>query len=141
VPVRVRRCPLVAIRSPEWGFFVSIDFDEFIDPHPSLLPSGERGQETTFSDLVLSTDHMHLILYSKVGCHLCEGLEQKLRSILTSADRLEIREITSNPDWWNAYQYEIPVLYMVKGEEENILPRLSPRAPVTQLQEMLQRYL
>jgi hypothetical protein len=84
---------------------------------------------------------MHLILYSKVGCHLCEGLEQKIRSILTSTDRLEIREITSNPDWWNAYQYEIPVLHMVKGEEENILPRLSPRAPATQLQEMLQRYL
>jgi hypothetical protein len=83
---------------------------------------------------------MHLILYSKVGCHLCEGLEQKLRSILTAADRLEIREITSNPDWWNAYQYEIPVLYMVKGEQENILPRLSPRAPVTQLQEMLQQH-
>jgi Glutaredoxin-like domain (DUF836) len=83
---------------------------------------------------------MHLILYSKVGCHLCEGLEQKLRSILTSTDNLEIREITSNSDWWNAYQYEIPVLYMVKGEQENMLPRLSPRAPVTQLQEMLQQH-
>jgi hypothetical protein len=84
--------------------------------------------------------NMHLILYSKVGCHLCEGLEQKLRSILTATDRLEIREITSNSDWWNAYQYEIPVLYMVNGDEEKLLPRLSPRAPVTQVQEMLQQY-
>ena len=83
---------------------------------------------------------MHLILYSKVGCHLCEGLEQKLRSILTAADRLEIREITSNADWWNAYQYEIPVLYIVQSEQENILPRLSPRAPITQLQTMLQQH-
>ncbi len=83
---------------------------------------------------------MHLILYSKVGCHLCEGLEQKLRSILTSTDHLEIREITSNSDWFNAYQYEIPVLYLVKGEQEKLLPRLSPRAPVIQLQEMLRQY-
>jgi Glutaredoxin-like domain (DUF836) len=83
---------------------------------------------------------MHLILYSKVGCHLCAGLEQKLRSILTTADQLEIRETTSNSEWWNAYQYEIPVLYMVKDGQENILPRLSPRAPVTQLQEMLQQH-
>jgi Glutaredoxin-like domain (DUF836) len=87
-----------------------------------------------------SVFNMHLILYSKVGCHLCEGLEQKLRSILTSADNLEIREITSNSDWWNAYQYEIPVLYMVKDEQEKQLPRLSPRAPITQLQEMLQQH-
>jgi Glutaredoxin-like domain (DUF836) len=91
---------------------------------------------------------MHLILYSKVGCHLCEGLEQKLRSILTPVDQLEIREITSNIDWWNAYQYEIPVLYIVKGDslqdssasKEQILPRISPRASITQLQEMLQQH-
>jgi Glutaredoxin-like domain (DUF836) len=83
---------------------------------------------------------MHLILYSKVGCHLCEGLEQKLRSILTPTDQLEIREITSSSDWWNAYQYEIPVLYIVKGEQEQLLPRISPRAPITQLQEMLQQH-
>jgi hypothetical protein len=84
---------------------------------------------------------MHLILYSKTGCHLCEGLEQKLRSILTPADQLEVREITSNSDWWNAYQYEIPALYIVTGNEEKLLPRLAPRAPVAQLQEMLQQYL
>jgi Glutaredoxin-like domain (DUF836) len=83
---------------------------------------------------------MHLILYSKIGCHLCEGLEQKLRSILTPTDRLEIREITSNSDWWNAYQYEIPVLYMVKSEQELLLPRLSPRATIPQMQEMLQQH-
>jgi Glutaredoxin-like domain (DUF836) len=83
---------------------------------------------------------MHLILYSKVGCHLCEGLEQKLRSILSPNDQLEIREITSNPDWWNAYQYEIPVLYMVNGDQEKLLPRVSPRAPITQVQEMLQQH-
>lgn len=104
---------------------MSIDLDEYIDdPSP----------------LIWLLNNMHLILYSKVGCHLCEGLEQKLRSILSPNDQLEIREITSNSDWWNAYQYEIPVLYIMKGEQENILPRLSPRAPVTQLQEMLQQY-
>ena len=53
---------------------------------------------------------MHLILYSKVGCHLCEGLQEKLKQIADLDIQLEIREITTNPDWFDRYQYEIPVL-------------------------------
>jgi Glutaredoxin-like domain (DUF836) len=83
---------------------------------------------------------MHLILYSKIGCHLCAGLEQKLRSITNPLFDLEIREITSNSDWWNAYEYEIPVLYLSNGQQEQLLPRMSPRASVPQVQEMLQHY-
>jgi hypothetical protein len=83
---------------------------------------------------------MHLILYSKVGCHLCEGLEQKLRSILSPNDQLEIREITSNSDWWNTYQYEIPVLHMMIDGQQYLLPRISPRASLIQLQAILKQY-
>jgi Glutaredoxin-like domain (DUF836) len=53
---------------------------------------------------------MHLILYSKVGCHLCEGLQEKLEQITELDIQLEIREITTNPEWFDRYQYEIPVL-------------------------------
>jgi Glutaredoxin-like domain (DUF836) len=84
---------------------------------------------------------MHLILYSKVGCHLCENLEAKLRSISTPQFDLEIREIATNPDWWDAFQYEIPVLHLVTTQGDVPLPRISPRAPLSQLQQILAKSL
>ncbi len=84
---------------------------------------------------------MHLILYSKVGCHLCEGLEAKLRQLSMPRFDLEVREITTNPDWWAAFQYEIPVLYLLVDGQEQPLPRPSPRAPLPQLQQLLEKYL
>jgi Glutaredoxin-like domain (DUF836) len=83
---------------------------------------------------------MHLILYSKVGCHLCEGLQEKLAQITDSEIQLEIREITTNPDWFNRYQYEIPVLCLQVNGAEQPIPRFSPRAGVTQVQQILQKY-
>jgi Glutaredoxin-like domain (DUF836) len=82
---------------------------------------------------------MHLILYSKIGCHLCTNLENQLRSLTLPQFQLEIREITSNPDWWAAFQYEVPVLHLVTATGEVALPRLSPRAPLSQLQQMLEK--
>ncbi|GAP96187.1 glutaredoxin family protein [Leptolyngbya sp. NIES-2104] len=78
---------------------------------------------------------MKLTLYSKPGCHLCEGLQEKLEQIHTI--ELEIRDITTREDWFQAYQYEIPVLYL----EETMLPRPSPRSTVQQLESMLQKYM
>jgi Glutaredoxin-like domain (DUF836) len=84
---------------------------------------------------------MHLILYSKIGCHLCEGLQEKLEQITEPQIHLEIREITTNPDWFDRYQYEIPVLcWQIDGTERTI-PRFSPRAGVPQVQQILQQYL
>ncbi|MEM1311326.1 MAG: glutaredoxin family protein, partial [Cyanobacteria bacterium P01_H01_bin.153] len=58
---------------------------------------------------------------------------------------LEIRDITTQETWFQRYQYEIPVLCRVietpDGEREEALPRLSPRAPVSRLEQMLQTYL
>ncbi|MBD2019577.1 glutaredoxin family protein [Leptolyngbya sp. FACHB-36] len=84
---------------------------------------------------------MQLVLYSKPGCHLCEGLQEKLEQI--SAIDLEIRDITTRDDWFQAYQYEIPVLFLVKEAQTSsllALPRPSPRATVRQLEQMLQKY-
>jgi len=51
--------------------------------------------------------------------------------------QLEIRDITSREDWFNAYQYEIPVLCQKLATGEKILPRLSPRANAEQLARLL----
>jgi hypothetical protein len=102
---------------------------------------------------------MRLILYSKPGCHLCEGLQTKLEQVNSLKLELEVRDITSREDWFQTYQYEIPVLIAVKGvaktgdagelsEVQNLepipilipLPRLSPRATVQQVEQMLQKY-
>ncbi len=83
---------------------------------------------------------MHLILYSKVGCHLCEGLQEKLEQITELDIQLEIREITTNPEWFDRYQYEIPVLYLQVDGEERLIPRFSPRAGVPHVQQTLQQF-
>ena len=86
---------------------------------------------------------MRLILYSKPGCHLCEGLQEKLEQIQSLHFELEIRDITTRDDWFQAYQYEIPVLFMADATSPHPIPisRPSPRASVTQLERMLQKYL
>jgi hypothetical protein len=80
---------------------------------------------------------IELILYSKPDCHLCEGLLEKLEKIRQREWQLEIRDITSREDWFNAYQYEIPVLCQKLATGEKILPRLSPRANAEQLARLL----
>lgn len=84
---------------------------------------------------------MQLILYSKPGCHLCAGLQEKLAAVENIDFDLEIRDITTNDHWFAAYEYEIPVLCQKLGAEEKPLPRLSPRASVSKLEQMLQKFL
>ncbi|MGK7944834.1 MAG: glutaredoxin family protein [Microcystaceae cyanobacterium] len=82
---------------------------------------------------------MKLVLYSKPGCHLCEGLMEKLNLVTEISFALEIRDITTNKDWFNAYQYEIPVLCLITDNGEKSLPRFSPRASVKQITKQLQK--
>ena len=84
---------------------------------------------------------MRLILYSKPGCHLCEGLQEKLEQIQGFHVELEVRDITSREDWFQAYQYEVPVLCRDSAGREEPLPRPSPRCTVAQLEQLLQKYL
>ena len=80
-----------------------------------------------------------LILYSKPGCHLCEGLQEKLEELSIP---LEVRDITQNPSWLQKYQYEVPVLCQqvdtTDGPMERALPRMSPRASTKQVAQMIQ---
>ena len=84
---------------------------------------------------------MRLILYSKPGCHLCEGLEGKLKQIETPQFDLEIRDITTSEEWFTAYQYEIPVLRLQLPQGEKTIPRFSPRLSVERLAQQLDKYL
>ncbi|MFN5399670.1 MAG: glutaredoxin family protein [Pseudanabaena sp.] len=85
---------------------------------------------------------MKLILYSKQDCCLCEGLLAKLQQVKNVDFELEVREITTNPDWFDRYQYEIPVLCLLNAQQqEQELPRFPPRSPVTKLEDLLQRYV
>ena len=87
---------------------------------------------------------MRLILYSKPGCHLCEGLQEKLEQIEGLDFELEVRDITTREDWFNTSRYEIPVLFRVRPECKDVeepLPRPSPRATVRQLELMLQKWV
>lgn len=93
-----------------------------------------------------SSNVRQLVLYSKPGCHLCEGLQEKLESI-QKADpcplefTLEIRDITTQSEWFEAYQYEIPVLFWTRPAPESTLvpiSRPSPRASVANVLKLLQ---
>lgn len=86
---------------------------------------------------------MQIILYSKPGCHLCEGLQEKLLQIISTQQELslEVRDITTREDWWQAYQYEVPVLFLNVNGRSLPLPRPSPRATAGQIQQLLQKYV
>jgi hypothetical protein len=88
---------------------------------------------------------MKFVLYSKPGCHLCEGLQEKLEAASHLPFELEVRDITTQADWFARYQYEIPVLCRVvetpAGPQEQRLPRLSPRVSQARVEQMIQTHL
>ncbi|KAK4359068.1 hypothetical protein RND71_021297 [Anisodus tanguticus] len=99
------------------------------------LKQGLNYQKTkwVFSPLAFSSSSStsrKLILYSKPGCCLCDGLKEKLNAAFSLSSphslhdvQLQVRDITSNPQWEKAYQYEIPVLARVlpDGTEQQLL--------------------
>jgi glutaredoxin len=100
--------------------------------------------QRTKSLLFLHKPMPTLILYSKPGCHLCEGLQEKLEQIQELNFQLEIRDITTQADWFAAYQYEIPVLFCRTDDNtfnETPISRPSPRLSIVQLQRHLQPYI
>eukprot|EP00276_Gloeochaete_wittrockiana_P007296 CAMPEP_0184659860 /NCGR_PEP_ID=MMETSP0308-20130426/31369_1 /TAXON_ID=38269 /ORGANISM="Gloeochaete witrockiana, Strain SAG 46.84" /LENGTH=307 /DNA_ID=CAMNT_0027099993 /DNA_START=268 /DNA_END=1188 /DNA_ORIENTATION=+ len=92
-----------------------------------------------------------LIVYTKKGCCLCEGLIEKVEAIgkgsVDGLPRLDfdlvIRDIEEDPDWYNDYRYEIPVVKKAMGGfefEERDIPRWSPRASVRDVHRVLIKY-
>ena len=87
-------------------------------------------------------DSRRLLLYSRAGCCLCEGLEQRLRDLNLEDDihplSLVVVDIDA-PDCAASlrarFDLEVPVL--VLGDTE--LPRVSPRLSGDGLRTWLQR--
>ncbi len=76
---------------------------------------------------------MTLTLYSKPGCHLCEEMRAALDE-LQPEYRFAIDEfdITTNPELFARYRYEIPVLW--KDGEEVARGRITDRELIALLE-------
>ncbi|MGD1850312.1 MAG: glutaredoxin family protein [Cyanophyceae cyanobacterium] len=101
-----------------------------------------------------SKSAVEIILYTKPGCHLCEGLAQKLAAVQEQAVELNFtitfRDITTRDDWFQRYQYEIQVVFLAPKPLTDVdepvasgaiaLPRLSPRSSVDRVEQWLRRH-
>lgn len=81
-----------------------------------------------------------LVLYSRQGCCLCEGLESRLSDLELSKLQLELQVIDidapeTSPDTRARFDHEVPVLAV----GSRVLPRVSPRLQGEGLFDWLQR--
>jgi len=68
-----------------------------------------------------------LRLYTRAGCCLCEGLEERLRA-MDPAPGLELVDVDGDPALQARYGMEVPVLAVVEtGGGLRELPRVPPR--------------
>jgi hypothetical protein len=88
------------------------------------------------------TDSRRLVLYSRTGCCLCEGLEQRLRDLNLEQGIHPLKLVVVDIDAPDCaallrarYDLEVPVLVL----EETELPRVSPRLSGDGLRNWLQK--
>jgi hypothetical protein len=81
-----------------------------------------------------------LLLFTRRGCCLCEGLEEKLRA-LDPPPSLRVIDVDTDPALQGRYGFSVPVLALAGpgGELVRELPRVSPRLAGAQLQAWLTR--
>ena len=71
-----------------------------------------------------------LVLITREGCCLCEGLEDKLKALAVPYERLDV---DGDPQLKARFDWEVPVLLRREGQMEHVLPRVSPRLSPSQL--------
>ena len=88
------------------------------------------------------TNFRRLLLYSRAGCCLCEGLEQRLRDLNLEQGIHPLKLVVVDIDAPDCsallrarYDLEVPVLVL----EETELPRVSPRLSGDGLRNWLQK--
>ena len=70
---------------------------------------------------------MELLLYSRQGCCLCSGLEEKLRA-LEPPPLLTVIDVDGDAALQARYGLEVPLLAApCPGDAPRLLPRVSPR--------------
>ncbi len=79
-----------------------------------------------------------LLLFTRQGCCLCEGLEEKLRA-LDPPQPLQLVDVDNDPALQARYGLAVPVLAVAAstGTPFRELPRVSPRLAGAQLQAWL----
>ena len=80
-----------------------------------------------------------LVLYTRQGCCLCEGLEERLRA-LEPAPELECVDVDGDPELQGRYGLSVPVLAIRLADRSlQELPRVSPRLAGAGLADWLRR--
>ena len=84
---------------------------------------------------------MALLLYSRQGCCLCAGLEEKLRALDPPLELLVI-DVDHDPALQARFGLEVPVLALERPPGEPVtLPRVSPRLAGAALERWLAQEL
>lgn len=118
---------------------------------PRAVPDGDEPTAQTPASSSAPAAGPRLILYTKPGCCLCEGLEEKLAEVMSPSAAaggamgdalremtLETRDVSTDETWAAAYAMEVPVVTLATvdedGEErETPLPRPAPRLNAARL--------
>ena len=79
-----------------------------------------------------------LVLYSRRGCCLCEGLQERLEA-LQPPPLLQVVDVDGDPQLQGRYGLEVPVLALRQGGLTRELPRVPPRLGGERLAVWLQR--
>lgn len=81
-----------------------------------------------------------LILYSRQGCCLCEGLEERLRQLLPP-DALQVVDVDEDPELQARYGLSVPVLALAGPTVIQTLPPVPPRLRGDGLRAWLARHI
>ena len=88
---------------------------------------------------LMEQEGRQLLLFSRQGCCLCQGLEEKLRALLPQPQLL-VHNVDADPALLARYDLEVPVLAIQQpGGGWRELPRLPPRLAGEGLRLWLQR--
>ncbi|MFM7646553.1 MAG: glutaredoxin family protein [Cyanobium sp.] len=79
-----------------------------------------------------------LLLYTRQGCCLCEGLAEKLLA-LQPPPRLRLIDVDSDPALQGRFGLEVPLLAQSLPAGERLLPRVPPRLAGEQLLRWLKQ--
>jgi hypothetical protein len=80
-----------------------------------------------------------LLLYTRSGCCLCEGLEERLRALVPPPP-LRLIDVDADPALHARYDLLVPVLALMEGGGvSRELPRVPPRLAGERLRDWLQR--
>ncbi len=87
-----------------------------------------------------------LLLYTRAGCCLCQGLEERLRQ-LEPPSAFTTVDVDGDPELQARWGLEVPVLALAAGPEQpgvaggvRPLPRVPPRLAGERLRQWLERH-